>query len=339
MVQSRWQIALGYFWLTLDTILQRFINWGAARECRLFHQSSRSLVGKKAVITGANTGLGFETARWLVENGATVVLACRNLGKAEAAAEALRKEIPDADVDVEKLDLADLNSVRSCAERMKGAEIHMLILNAGVMAAKRANIEEPEPHMAINHGAHALFLLLLAPTLRAHGGRAILVSSYASIVANLRRDDIHLRKMQANWFTAYANSKLAQILFARAVMMRESKLPVLCVHPGESTTDVARYLGVVLMWLHQNVGRLFLLSPRTAARTSVYAAAWEIFDDDTRFKGGELLHAIRRTIVLPHRLLNNDDADWMWEETLKMIDMTEQSALSALGACYNSSSA
>ncbi len=320
----------GFFWLAIDSVFQRFINWRAGRGCSLFDGITKQLVGKTAVVTGANTGLGFETARWLAANGATVVLACRNLDKAEAAASALRSQVQNASVRLEKLDLSDFASVRACTLRLKATAIHMLVLNAGVMGVKRTIIDSPEPHMTVNHAAHSLFLLLLAPTLRTHHGRIVSVSSYASLVADLRRDDLHLRAKPTGWFTAYANSKLAQLLFARALVKRAPSLPVLCIHPGESTTDVARYIGSIFVWLHHHVIGPMLLTPREAARTIVYAAAT---DDSTlleKGRGGILLHAVSRRITLPNRLLNDEDANWMWSATLDLIDMSEKEALELL---------
>ena len=324
------QTVTGFLWLALDSVFQRLINWGAGRGCPLFDSASKSLIGKTAVVTGANTGLGFESARWLAANGATVVLACRNLDKGEAALSAIRSQVKNASLRLEKLDLSDFSSVRACATRLNQIAIHMLILNAGVMGVKRTNINLPEPHMTVNHAAHSLLLLLLAPTLRAHQGRIVSVSSYASLVSDIKRDDIHLRVKPTGWFTAYANSKLAQLLFARALAKRAPNLPVLCIHPGESTTDVARYVGSIFVWLHHHVVGPMLLTPREAARTIVFAAATSDTSVIEKASGGVMMHAVQRTITLPSRLLNDVDADWMWTTTLDLIEMSEQEALKLL---------
>jgi len=183
MGQTKLQLACGFFWLALDSILQRVINWGVSRRCSFFRRRSNLLAGKTAVITGANTGLGFETARWLSINGATVILACRSLDKAEAAANVLRRDTKsDSMVSVVQLDLSNLDNVRACAHRLAttAIEIDMLILNAGVMGINDDTTSELEPHMATNHVAHSLFMLLLAPNLRRNNGRVVSVSSRQS---------------------------------------------------------------------------------------------------------------------------------------------------------------
>lgn len=318
--------------LVVETLLQRIINARASRGLPYFAVcGSPVLAGKTVVITGANTGLGFETGRWLAANGAKVVLACRSMPKGEAAVAALKRELPNAEAIAVPLDLSDLDSVRACAALLATGRVDVLVLNAGVMRASRANLDHPEPHMFVNHAAHALLLLLLAPTLRLCAGRVVSVSSYASIMSDLRRDDVHLRAGHVSWFTAYANSKLAQILFARALAHRVDHPAIICVHPGESTTDVSRNLGRIWVWLHHKVGPLFLLSPRESARTIVHASIAPL-DDPTiqAVRGGVLLHAVGRTITLPAHLLNDEDAEWMWNTTLEMIDMHEKEALSLL---------
>lgn len=329
MAQSAFQMLKAYLLLALDILLQHFINWRAANGVPYFDKGGTDLLaGKTVVITGANTGLGFEAARWLLANGAAVVLACRSVHKGNAAAVQLRIERLNAAVYVEKLDLSDLDSVRECAERLRNAPIDVLVLNAGVMRANPIP-RRVEPHMAVNHGAHALLMLLLAPILRERAGRVVSVSSYAAIVSDLSPGS---PPPDSQWFTQYANSKLAQLLFTRAVYKRAPKLPMYCVHPGESTTSVARNMGRVWMWLHQNLGRMTLISPRIGARTTVYAAAAPL-DDPALLsaRGGVLLHAVKHRIEMPSHLVNDDDSEWMWYATLKMIAMSEHEALRLLG--------
>jgi len=120
-------------------------------------------------------------------------------------------------------------------------------------------------------------------------------------------------------------------LLARALDKRTRELPIMCVHPGESTTEVSRNLAAVFRWIHHNVVGLLLLSPREAARTSVYAAAIKDRGVVENAKGGTLLHGVHRSIVLPPRLLNDRDAEWIWSKTLASIKMTEVEANKLVG--------
>lgn len=333
----------------IDIALQRVLNWHAADSHDLFKVFARNgiqplvrprkaLAGKCAIVTGANTGLGLETARWLTANGATVVLACRCTDKASSAAADIRESVPDADIEVAALDLSDFSSVRRFAANFmssnghseKPRPVHMLILNAGVMVAPRA---VPETHFMVNHVAHALLAILLLPSLaeaaREHA-RIVVVSSVASLVSNLDLEDIHFRKRRYNGFGAYANSKLCNILFVQALTSRLRHTNIICnaVHPGESTTDVSRHLGRVWMTLHKRVGSLFLLSPQEAARSIVYAAAASKAAD----KPGAVFHVVDRVLSIPGHLLSVVDEDRLWAVTLNTACVTSDELKAARAA-------
>lgn len=336
---------LGWLTVTADTVLQRLINFRAGSGVPLFADppNRQLLAGKTAIVTGANTGLGLETARWLAAAGASVVLACRSVEKGALAAKAITDSVEGAIVEPAQLDLSDLGSVRAFAASFLTSansagghdnprKVHMLVLNAGVMCVPQ---NKPETHFAVNHVAHALLAFLLVPSLVAASNadshaRVVFVSSITFLLSNLDLDDISFSRRAYKSFIAYANSKLCNIMFMHALATRLAGTGVVCsaVHPGESTTDVARNLGSIWMTLHKKVGRAFLLSPKEASRTSVYAAAASEAAETTT-----VFYAVRRTLSVPKRLLAPEDVERLWEITLKDASVSEQETKAFCEAC------
>jgi len=205
-----------------------------------------SQAGRTAVVTGANSGLGEETARELAAAGAQVVLACRDTAKGEKAAAAIREHTPGASVIVEPLDLASLASVRACAERLvSGCEsLDLLINNAGVMAPgqRRETADGFELQIGTNHlGPFALTLLLLPRMEGRKGARVVTVSSTAHKFGRIRFDDLQSERSYGRW-RCYGQSKLANVLFARELdrRLRErgSVVASLAAHPGYAATNL-----------------------------------------------------------------------------------------------------
>ena len=205
-----------------------------------------SQAGRTAVVTGANSGLGLAAARALAAAGAQVVLACRNTEKGEEAAKAIRSRAPGASVVVEPLDLASLDSVRACAERLvSGCEsLDLLINNAGVMAprGRRRTVDGFELQFGTNHLGHFALTGLLLPRLQGRkGARVVTVSSTAHRFGWLRFDDLQCEHRYGRW-RAYGQSKLANVLFARELdrRLRAAGSPVasLAAHPGYAATNL-----------------------------------------------------------------------------------------------------
>jgi NAD(P)-dependent dehydrogenase (short-subunit alcohol dehydrogenase family) len=196
------------------------------------------LSGKRAVVTGANSGIGFHTAKALTEHGAEVVLACRNLDSARAAA----VKLPGL-TEVEELDLASQKSVHAFADRFEGP-LDLLINNAGVMTPPKYRETEDgfELQYGTNHLGHfALTGLLLPHLLQADAPRVVPVAS----IAHHRGDESVLEgnpETSYNPQRDYGNTKLANLLFARELHRRAteagSKLVVSAAHPGVSATNL-----------------------------------------------------------------------------------------------------
>jgi NAD(P)-dependent dehydrogenase (short-subunit alcohol dehydrogenase family) len=189
---------------------------------------------KTAVITGANSGLGFAIARELAQAGASVVLAVRDTAKGERAAAEIGER-----TQIERLDLADLSSVRSFAERFEGP-LDLLVNNAGVMAPpRRLTVDGFESQFGTNHLGHfALTGLLLPSLLGAPESRVVTMSSGGHRMGRINFDDLHGEHRYNNWL-AYGQSKLANLLFAFELQRRaEGRLKSLAAHPGYAATNL-----------------------------------------------------------------------------------------------------
>jgi NAD(P)-dependent dehydrogenase (short-subunit alcohol dehydrogenase family) len=199
--------------------------------------------GRTAVVTGANSGIGFQAARALAEHGARVVLAVRDPDKGEAAAERVVMGAPQAArPEVRRLDLADLASVRAFAEAF-GEPLDLLVNNAGVMALpRRTTADGFEMQFGTNHLGHfALTGLLLDRLLERPGARVVTVSSGAHRTGRIRFDDLQGERRYQRWL-AYGQSKLANLLFAAELQRRATAagLDLLSVaaHPGYASTNL-----------------------------------------------------------------------------------------------------
>ncbi|MFD8543975.1 oxidoreductase [Streptomyces sp. NPDC059649] len=202
--------------------------------------------GRSAVVTGANSGIGYITARELARRGARVVLACRNTSRGKAALDRLRCEVPGADAEFRPLDLADLSSIRDFAATLHdvtGDRLDLLINNAGVMALPyRTTADGFEMQFGTNHLGHfALTGLLLPRLLATPGARIVSVSSMLHALADLDHDDLNSERSYRRWI-AYGRSKTANLLFVHELTRRlaaaGSPLVAAVSHPGYAATNL-----------------------------------------------------------------------------------------------------
>ncbi len=214
--------------------------------------------GKIILITGANTGIGFETARALAAKGARILLGCRSQARAEQARARIRDLHPEADVAIVQLDLADLSSVRDAAQKIQQEpQLDVIINNAGLLAPPRQTTKDGfEKQFGVNHLGHfALTGLLLNKIKRrrkTRKARIVTVSSMIHRLGAIDYDNIHAEK-NYNPFQRYAMSKLANILFAYELQRRlaacgSQAISVAC-HPGAVGTDLLRHLPAWMTYL------------------------------------------------------------------------------------------
>lgn len=229
--------------------------------------------GKIAIVTGANTGVGFETALALYEAGAHVVLACRNENKAREAKQRMEEKGGKGSLKVMVLDLTSLAAVKQFADTFLEThqQLHLLINNAGVMTPPASKTMEGfELQFGVNFIAHFALTGRLFPLLNATpGARIVNVSSLAYLHGEINFDN--LRSEQSyNTFREYAQSKLANILFALE-LQRRSFVTSIAVHPGATATDLSRFM--TQQEYDAAIDRIgALMQPWQGALSSLYAA-------------------------------------------------------------------
>ena len=219
-------------------------------------KSKAKLNGKTAIITGANTGIGLETAVDLAKRNARVILACRSVERGEKAAVEVRKRSGSNNVAFFQLDLASLDSVRKFAAKVLEEEprIDILINNAGVLALPERKLTQDgfEMHIGVNHLGHFLLTNLLLDRIKeAPSARIVNVSSMGHAMGKIDFDNINSEHSYSHW-TAYGTSKLANILFTRSLSKRleGTRVTANVLHPGAITTELGRNLDSFLVWCH-----------------------------------------------------------------------------------------
>lgn len=240
--------------------------------------------GRVAIVTGANSGLGCETATALAAKGAHVVLACRDASRAQGAVDAIRKAAPHASIEVLPLDLASLASIRAFAEAFSArhARLDLLCNNAGVMALpRRTTADGFEMQLGTNHLGHfALTGLLLPRLLDTPRARVVSVSSSMHRPGRMHFDDLQLERGYAKW-KSYQQSKLANLLFAYELDRRLRKAGTSAIsvaaHPGYAATNLqtvgAKMEGAKFFEQIYLLGnRLFAQSAAMGALPTLYAA-------------------------------------------------------------------
>ena len=222
--------------------------------------SGVGLKGKRILVTGISAGIGVETARSLAAHGAQVVGAARDLNKAKTASEQVRKVAAanGGSFELVELDLANLKSVRACADRLleKGEPLDVVIANAGVMATPFGHTADGfETQFGTNHLGHFVLVNRIAPLIRT-GGRLINVSSAGHRRSNVELEDPNFERTPYEPFVAYGRSKTANILFAVAFdrRHREHGVRAAAVHPGIIETELIRHMSP--SWLQTRVDEI-----------------------------------------------------------------------------------
>ncbi|MBN3298826.1 RDH12 dehydrogenase, partial [Amia calva] len=257
-----------------------FRKYAAGGVCK----SNARLDGRTVVITGANTGIGKETARDLASRGARVVIACRDVARGEATAAEIRSETGNQQVVVKDLDLANTRSIKSFVEGFLKDEkqLHILINNAGVMMCPYSKTADGfEMQFGVNHLGHFLLTHLLMERLKQSApSRIIIVSSLAHNMGRIKFDDLQSERSYDSGL-AYCQSKLANVMFTRelAKRLQGSGVTVNSVHPGSVRSELVRHS--TMMALVFRLFSFFIKTPREGAQTSVYCAVAEELESVT----------------------------------------------------------
>lgn len=249
-----------------------------------------NIASMTVVITGANSGLGLASVRHLVAGGATVVMACRNLEKAAAARESVLAEHPSARIEIQQLDLASLGSIRRFADELvsTGRPIDVLLNNAGVMATDHVHTEDGfEMQIGVNHFGHFALTGLLLPSIIKNNGRIVNVSSMGHRPARLHLDDLMFDHRKYNRWSAYFQSKLANLLFTRELHRRLQESPhstiALAAHPGTARTELGKVGTSLTNSVMNNLTAVLIRDAHSGAVSQVRACV------DPQLQGGELV--------------------------------------------------
>ncbi len=282
--------------------------------------------GKTVIITGANSGIGYQMARWMASGGARVIMACRNEKKAAVAAEKIHSNKADAGLHIMHLDLASLESVRKFAGEFRKTydKLDLLVNNAGVMATPHRKTSDGfEWQFGINHLGHfALTGYLLELLNKTGGSRVVTVTSIAHFKGQLHFDDLS----GESWYSrmkAYRQSKLANLLFAYELQKRlkrsGSGTISVAAHPGLSSTNIV-WLPFPLTLLKE----LVLMSAAKGSLPVLMAATGE------SIKGGEYIGpaGIKQSYGYPAVLrssaesYNEDLREKLWEVSEQMTGIS-----------------
>ncbi|XP_077592458.1 retinol dehydrogenase 12, like [Stigmatopora nigra] len=247
--------------------------------------SDARLEGKTVLITGANTGIGKEAAADLATRGARVIMACRDLSKAEAAVKEVKDRSLNEDVVCMKLDLADTASIREFARAINEGEakLNILINNAGVMVCPYGKtVDGFETQIGVNHFGHFLLTFLLLDLLKRSGpSRVVTVSSMAHIFGSINLDDINSERSYDKR-GAYSQSKLANVLFTRSLARRlqGTGVTAYCLHPGVVQTDLWRHLDGFQSFF-MRLAAPFTKTSAQGAQTTIYCAVEPALNEES----------------------------------------------------------
>lgn len=239
------------------------------------------LAGRLALVTGASGGLGEETARALAACGARIVIAARDIPKAEAVAAKIRESTGNREVEVIALELDSLASVRSCAAEFlaRHSDLSLLINNAGVMACPFMKTRDGfEMQFGTNHLGHFVFTNSILPALLAGApGRIVNLSSGGHSLSNVLFDDPGFETTPYNKFLAYGQSKTANVQFAVGLdrRLKDRGVRAFAVHPGIIMTDLARHMesaDIEELMGGPGAAQMVFKSIPAGAATSCYAA-------------------------------------------------------------------
>ncbi|CAF0900595.1 unnamed protein product [Brachionus calyciflorus] len=313
-------VIYGIFLSIIFYLANRFYFSGAR------YESNKQLNGKIAIVTGANSGIGYETALDFAKRGAHVILACRDTVKAEKSVEIIRRQTGNEKVDYEIIDLADLNSVKSFCGKIKSKfdRLDILVNNAGVMGCPTTwrTKQGYEMHFGVNYLGHFLLTNLLLDLIKkTPQSRIVSLSSCIHYIAKMYWNSFN---GGINIMKGYSQSKLVIILFTKELTKRldGSGVTCVCLNPGVVRTDILRYTAKSVCFLFPIIVNLLYLlymvftkSPFEGALTTIYCA---IDDEVPKYNGYYFSDC---NIKKPSKAaLNEQDAKRLWDISVEMID-------------------
>ncbi|PKL01507.1 MAG: short-chain dehydrogenase [Tenericutes bacterium HGW-Tenericutes-1] len=297
------------------------------------HENIKSLKNKVIVITGGNTGLGFEAAKVFAKKNATVILACRSLERGEAAKNKILLEVNDAIVNVMKLDLGNLSSIHLFVQAFKSrySQLDILLNNAGIMTIPYEKTDDGfEKQNGVNHLGHfALTAQLFDIISQTPHSRIVNVSSNAHKMGNIDFNNYLYEHGKYSKIGSYARSKLSNLLFtyelARRVEEKHLDILVLAAHPGVANTDLGRYMTKSLLarpffWMFSKIAS----TPYEGALPEIRACLDNtsingLYYGPSKKKGFKKQPVVVESSVASHR---EDDAKKLWTLSEKLTKVT-----------------
>jgi NAD(P)-dependent dehydrogenase (short-subunit alcohol dehydrogenase family) len=286
------------------------------------------LSGRTALVTGANSGIGFHTARELAAHGARVLMGCRDPRRANDALQRIKATDPRGEVELVSLDLASLASVRAAAEDVAARvpSLDLLVNNAGIMAVGKGTTEDGfELQLGTNHLGHfALTGLLLPALLRADAPRVVSVSSYAHVIGRIRFDDLMGDRSYGRW-KAYGQSKLANLLFTLELDRRAAgRVTAAAAHPGYAATHLQQGQGQPMFEKLMSLGNALVAQsdvqgawPTLRAATDADVRGNDFFGPVGLGMRGAPVHSPRTGSAR-----NGDDARRLWTVSEELTGVT-----------------
>nr|XP_006817025.1 PREDICTED: retinol dehydrogenase 13-like [Saccoglossus kowalevskii] len=300
------------------TLLRKWADGGVCT-------SQAKLTGKTVIITGANTGIGKETALVLAERGARVILACRDILKGERAANDIIRETGNQNVVVKQLDLANLKTVRKFADDVINKESHLEILinNAGVMACPYWKTDDGfEMQFGVNHLGHFLLTNLLLDLLKKSSpSRIITVSSLAMETGQINFEDINSEKNYVPW-VAYCQSKLANVLFTRELSkkLEGSGVTANSLHPGIVATELGRYMNQDhSIWKPVLMKILYFMIFKTSQQGAQTTICLALDETLTNTSGVYFSDCVPKEV--PPQARDDDTAKKLWDISSEMVGL------------------
>ncbi|XP_064643951.1 retinol dehydrogenase 14-like [Lineus longissimus] len=287
--------------------------------------SKASMVGKTVIITGANSGIGKESALDIARRGARVIMACRNTDEGEKVATEIKEKTGSTKIEVRKLDLASLASVRTFAEEIKRTEnrLDVLLNNAGVMMCPPMKTADGfEMQLGTNHLGHFLLTNLLLDLLKSSApSRIVNVSSRAYLRGKINFDDLMFEK-KYNSSAVYSQSKLANIYFTTELAKRLEGTGVTanCLHPGVIDTNLLRHFTgagwKALSVMASPLTKLMMKTPQEGAQTNIFLSVSEEVEGVT----GKYFADCKEVQLLPHAT-DDEVGQKLWEVSEKLVGL------------------
>ena len=290
------------------------------------------LSGKTMIVTGGNSGLGFEAVKSLSAKGSEVILACRSIKKGESARKEILEEYSDAQINVMALDLSDLESIHSFAKKIdeKYEKMDVLLNNAGIFCPYQKTKDGFEMQIGVNHLGHFALTGLLLPLLKnMPGSRVVNVSSLGHTYGKMDFDDFMFENKKYSIIKAYGNTKLANLLFTYELQRRFEKSNINCIavaaHPGLSKSNLAKYVnGQILYKIGVAISSIMTQSTSMGTLSEVMASV------DPYVKGGEYYGpgGFREWRGNPVKVESNEashnlkDAQKLWELSENLTGIT-----------------